>query len=1048
MFKADEFQRMPYREKYRFLMKLQSLWPRVYRSPNRVDRDVKDVVRIAKSLEQKAMMNRAPLIKIVADCFADTQDSLKHGRSGLPRVHECVLGFADTIFDLFASVLVEHDFTRDLEGYKKMDDAIMFWLQKQNSELFQVVANVWKALFFGSERAYQYLDFGQKMAGHIIGSTILQPAIPLVATTQSYLNHVCSTPLERRKRSPARTMAFVEALVVTQLLGAPKGNLRTLWVLGATDGVEGQLAREGYFEDAAAFVEGRDLQIYLVGDGLTGKKAWPPGEQGGIVSVYTYSWEDLHAGKLPDPDLVYCFNTSLGTLEPEVVKVWLPRLVDLLLYPHPTNCAVVLTCRSEAECRGERAVLACLGARIFLPTSQREHVRNLYSGMAGNLYAEYDDNAWFIPFATSLKKREELLALASDPDHFCELAAEQLKALHEKADAAKAAAEAAPRDPESAPVVKITKQPAVFWGILDLKFDPAKGIVDHVKVLETGDGRASKFSGYGAAIKESFQQENKLEGAVHRAVLVESKKLTWDMVCERGYAHIQPRQGCFPKEYTPELAGAIGRHLQLQGDDVCILKLANRARGAGVIPMRYSDLDEALQLLLQPPRDVDAWLKDRDPHWARVVTWGCFEEQVRHWWSNEYPAFLVEDFCTSRPTLRESEDECLELDGTMRVGFSLHRDAPEGLPDGFFFTETGIMYRSPDGNENIVPLKMNTSGDMITELWGTIRPFSHLFPVGPDVLRIQWLGGYWKLPMEDRRSPDLRGRIVSVAKHGTAPVAAADLHEVYAALGDSMPQIFSMRHEINHTSLLKRYSGFPELGAASIARLASSMRARDKVKALNVFNLAQSKIEKLRGRASNLANSYILRNLGVIEAQSGRWKDAEVYFSKSLGLMPASANSRYLLGMCSLDAGNSQAAIEAFEGSLQLDPDFKAPYVGIAVAQIRLQVYDKAAEVSESGLKRFPQTAHILYNLGAAKFALSCAEEEEGHSEESWKSATCAELREEAFTALTAARDLASQAWTERDERMLAHLEERSKYIPFPASELPKDGWRFYGWRP
>merc|ERR1712193_361089 len=60
----------------------------------------------------------------------------------------------------------------------------------------------------------------------------------------------------------------------------------------------------------------------------------------------------------------------------------------------------------------------------------------------------------------------------------------------------------------------------------------------------------------------------------------------------------------------------------------------------------------------------------------------------------------------------------------------------------------------------------------------------------PQDLKVQWLGGYWKFPKGDLLCDDLRSRCVSAARTaGTTPVSPAVLHEVYAALGDSMQRL-------------------------------------------------------------------------------------------------------------------------------------------------------------------------------------------------------------------------------------------------------------------
>eukprot|EP00933_Yihiella_yeosuensis_P038121 TRINITY_DN3207_c0_g2_i1.p1 TRINITY_DN3207_c0_g2~~TRINITY_DN3207_c0_g2_i1.p1 ORF type:complete len:114 (-),score=19.41 TRINITY_DN3207_c0_g2_i1:212-502(-) len=43
-----------------------------------------------------------------------------------------------------------------------------------------------------------------------------------------------------------------------------------------------------------------------------------------------------------------------------------------------------------------------------------------------------------------------------------------------------------------------------FWGICDIKYDPRLPKQDRVRVLELGDGRSSRFSHHGRAIKEKF----------------------------------------------------------------------------------------------------------------------------------------------------------------------------------------------------------------------------------------------------------------------------------------------------------------------------------------------------------------------------------------------------------------------------------------------------------------------------------------------------------------------------------------------------------------
>merc|ERR1719229_463154 len=107
-----------------------------------------------------------------------------------------------------------------------------------------------------------------------------------------------------------------------------------------------------------------------------------------------------------------------------------------------------------------------------------------------------------------------------------------------------------------------------------------------------------------------------------------------------------------------------------------------------------------LHKLLNPPEDLEHWFLDHlSPLLAGPgVDVGCeessFQEQQRHWWSNESPVFVAERWCTSVPCV---SPEGQSFDGTIRVGFALRRKASEML-----LAET------------------------------------------PEDLAVDWLGGYWK----------------------------------------------------------------------------------------------------------------------------------------------------------------------------------------------------------------------------------------------------------------------------------------------------------------
>eukprot|EP00435_Cladocopium_sp_Y103_P002672 s2313_g1.t1 len=494
--------------------------------------------------------------------------------------------------------------------------------------------------FFGALEEASTLDQVSKLLGSLqfviwMGHEQRSRKQPVKAIPSSivfaYAHHAALAPLERRKRATARTLAFLEMMMreygkdLAPWCHGSKvtGQRVKMWILGAQDGVEGELATAGYFEEAAGFLpgEGEVLQLQLLG------VTQPATAVGTRVKVQIQG--------LDEPDLVFCPNVTLESLLPLLPAAPAPDLSEL---------TVALTCRSSEEAEKVLTVMEQLGAQVIL-----RKVRNLFSGMAAGAAATYDEHGW----VTVVKgiSREKLENFQLD----------DLKS------------EVVP--PSEGEKSETKRSPAVFWGILDLKYDPTVPMERRVKVLETGDGRSSKFSGYGAAIKENFKADKRLEETLHRAVLVENKKLTHEFFVESGYEHLMPRQMCFRRSYYDTLALDLieGLGLKSAGPDgperACVLKLCNRARGAGCIPIKAADLDVALERLLTLPENAEEWLKEQDDQFPRNCKWGCFEEQVRHWWSNECPVFVAEELCHSAPVVQDGQN----FDGTMRVGFSLHR---------------------------------------------------------------------------------------------------------------------------------------------------------------------------------------------------------------------------------------------------------------------------------------------------------------------------------------------------------------------------------------
>jgi len=336
-----------------------------------------------------------------------------------------------------------------------------------------------------------------------------------------------------------------------------------------------------------------------------------------------------------------------------------------------------------------------------------------------------------------------------------------------------------------------------------------------------------------------------------------------------------------------------------------------------------------------------------------------------------------------------------------------------------------------------------------------------------DELQIEWLGGYWKLPKADMHSTRLRDRVISAAKTGTEKVSPTHLAEVYAALGDAIPQLFG-GSELSIPALGTTYAEEPALAAYLIAQLGLGMRDATKMRqALNLANTVLAKVTAA-GSAEKASASFVRRGFGVLEANLQRWDAAAEQFGLSLSHQPSNASSMYLMGMAKLEFGKPDEATHFFHHCLLLDLDFKAPYVCLSVALLRLKRFHEAIEVSERCLRRHPETPHCHYHIGIACYMLLVDIEERGSSSRVGlppprNGAKSEQLRQRALEALETARqsDEARRIydrgrmeppWLGEDHRMVQYVSNGDLGPSRPALHCPVRisatvGWRFFGWR-
>lgn len=650
-----------------------------------------------------------------------------------------------------------------------------------------------------------------------------------------------------------------------------------------------------------------------------------------------------------------------------------------------------------------------LGDKLVYPVT-----RCPYSALNGDPSSEYDDNGWFyvIKGMESLTEVHHITTWHKDKpkDNFQE----------------------------------VNKTLANFWGIIDLKYDPSKPVNERVKVLETGDGRSSRFSNAGAEIPVRFRNKYKLDESAQsgkHAVVSANKKLTHDLMQRYGYEHLVPRQACCARVYDPDLARRIIAELGVGLEELVVLKLCNRSRAAGVLPVPAEGLDGVLREILQPPANFQAWLRQQLAMGKAAtldIEWGCYEEQLRHWWSNECPYFVAEQFCTSMFT----EIDGKLYDGTMRVAFAIHRKPKRpGVPNN----------------------------DPISPKTGYDNPLLEYTPPAEE-LEVDWIGGYWKLPKEDIDSINIRASVISAAKSGTAHVAREHLHEVYAAMGDSVQQLFG-GSEPSPSMLTERYSDQPELATYLTARLAIAMRDLSRVRM--ALKLAASVVTQAGdGPVKRSAESFLNRGYGILEAQTPpfKWAAAREYFAESVEMLPTNAASLYLLGMAELELGKTEEAANLMCKSLILDLDFKAPYVNLGVAYIRLRKFDDAIDVSEAGLKRHPESPQCHYHIGVACYHKVVHLESTMGRNAPDTLKEIERLRKKALDELMMSRDSdegqrlvyrglrggpgkVDSPWLDADDDMVDALKRSRSSSSHAAGrlvliELPeKIGWRFFGWR-
>jgi len=292
--------------------------------------------------------------------------------------NEVVLCMASAVLNFFRPLLEKQGFEDSLVGLARMEQTVADFAE--GAEMSERAAWIVFSLCFCTTSVDEKQKKQCAFVSTALWKDILAGRTPPACCHASYIQHLALAPLERQRRSMPRTVAWAELACMhwadlDSEMGARLANRGVVWILGATHGLEGQLAQEGLFEDAVAFKEGQ-MAICLVGDERV-PGTWPCGC---MAKVTSHTWEEALGGSLPEPSAAFCFDTGLGTLQDEVVKKWLPRLAHVLAAGgHGRSSAIapvlVMTSCCEEEACGEAALLSLLGLDVKV-----QCWRNLFSG--------------------------------------------------------------------------------------------------------------------------------------------------------------------------------------------------------------------------------------------------------------------------------------------------------------------------------------------------------------------------------------------------------------------------------------------------------------------------------------------------------------------------------------------------------------------------------------------------------------------------------------------------------------------------------------------
>jgi len=314
-------------------------------------------------------------------------------------------------------------------------------------------------------------------------------------------------------------------------------------------------------------------------------------------------------------------------------------------------------------------------------------------------------------------------------------------------------------------------------------------------------------------------------------------------------------------------------------------------------------------------------------------------------------------------------------------------------------------------------------------------------------------------------SGQLRNSIISAARTaGTAPIEPGHLFDVYSALGDMVQQLFGWA-EPTSEELKEKYATQPELAAWLTSRLGTAYMSKSMPKTRRMLSDAEGHLAEIGegSGTSYLVQSFVSRAQAVLEhrqcSAENPWEHSEGNLARSLAFMPTNANGYCLTGSSLLYSSQPEKAQEYFNRTLLLDPDFKAPYVNLGVAYLRLGWYRQVVEISEAGLARHPDSPQCHYHISVACCQLCILAEvairedeandtiEARAEREAWRQKSFESMQRARISDDARKRNTTKSPWLDFDDHIMDVVEAGAELPEAPLTLPPAVNWTYVSYR-